>query len=329
MPTPPLSEEKKQRIVDLIGKGYSNAEISAVLGVASGSASKVRCELRAQHNKVCTVESAAREIQQPQVQESKCDLSGLHILLPDAHFPEIHWPTWRAILDFLNRNKVRGLTWTGDQLDLSEISHHNRDNPGLRGKGALRANLDGFADLLDALDSLLPPDAHKVWHRGNHERFVQDLYEANPELESMLDVEEHLKLTERGYITYKLGKMSELGKLGIIHGDSVGSGKYIAAKVVETYCRPMVFGHVHTASSATKVGAASKTDKWMAWSLPTMGTVNPAFARNRPNAHTNGFGIVELRPDGNFNLYTVITDSETGEFSYGGQLYSGRQYVGV
>lgn len=246
-----------------------------------------------------------------------------YLLLPDTHFPEIHWPTWRAVLDFLSRNAVDGVTWTGDQLDLAEISHWNKDKPGLRGNGALRSNLDGFNLLLNEVDARLKEDAKRVWHRGNHERCIQDFYESNPELEGMFDLEDELHLKDRGYRVYKLGAMSELGSLAIIHGDSVGSGKYIANKLVESHCTNIVMGHVHTASSITKVSASNARRKWMGWTLPTMGTTNPAFARNRPNGHVNGFGIVEVFSDGQFNLYTVITDSQTGTFAYGGQMYTG------
>ncbi|HTV07819.1 MAG TPA: hypothetical protein VMD97_02085 [Candidatus Aquilonibacter sp.] len=247
-----------------------------------------------------------------------------HLLLPDMHFPDYHRGLWRALLNFMERSRVDGVTWMGDQLSLDEISHHNQDKPGLKGKGALRANLDAFAVLLDDVDARLPKGAVKRWHYGNHERFVQDLYDASPELEGMVDLEEHLGLERRGYEIFKLGEMSELGNLGVIHGDQVGSGKYVANKLVEAYCQCIVMGHVHTASSIAKVAAANARRKWIGWTLPTMGTVKPAYARNRVNPHLNGFGIVELMRDGQFNMYTIIADSGTGSFSYGGQFYCGK-----
>jgi hypothetical protein len=246
-----------------------------------------------------------------------------HILLPDLHFPEYHRGLWRAVLAFMDRNRVDGVTWMGDQLSLDEISHHNQHRPGLKGKGALRANLDAFASLLDEIDARLPKGALKRWHYGNHERFVQDLYDANPELEGMVDLEEHLGLEGRGYEIFKLGEMSELGNLGVIHGDQVGSGKYVANKLVEAYCRPIVMGHVHTSSSIAKVAAASAKQKWVGWTLGTMGTVKPAYARNRINPHLNGLAVVELMPNDQFNLYPIIADSGTGSFAYGGQYYCG------
>jgi hypothetical protein len=95
--------------------------------------------------------------------------------------------------------------------------------------------------------------------------------------------------------------------------------KYIANKLVETHCTDIVVGHVHTASSFTKVAAAGKR-KWTGWTLPTMGTVNPSFTRSRPNGHTHGVGLIELIGD-QFNLYTIGTDPITGCFAYGGKVY--------
>ena len=247
-----------------------------------------------------------------------------HLIFPDLHFPAYHRGLWRATLSFLDRNKVDGVTWLGDQLSFDEISHHNKDKPGLKKEGAVRDNLEGFSALLDEVDARLPKDALKRFHYGNHERFIQDLYDVSPELKGLIDLDEHLKLEKRGYEIYRLSEMSELGHLGAIHGDQVGSGKYVANKLVEAYCTNMVMGHVHTASSVAKVAAANARRKWMAWTLPCMCTVNPAYARGRINPHMNGLGIVELmRKTGQFNLYTVIADSGTGSFSYGGQYYSG------
>jgi hypothetical protein len=215
------------------------------------------------------------------------------------------------------------VTWLGDQLDLSEISRWNVSKPGLKKRGALRNNLDAFSSsVLDPIDALLRPNAIKRWHTGNHERAIADLYEGQPELDGMCDLNDYLKLSARGYEIIPLGGMSQLGHLTLIHGDGVGSGKYIANKLVDTHCTNIVMGHVHAASSFTKVAASNSTRKWMGTTLPTMGTINPAFARNRPNGHTNGFGIVELFDD-QFNLYTVVTDTITGKFAYAGEVYGG------
>jgi hypothetical protein len=318
MPTPPLSEAKIKAIQEELAAGeLTQEQIALKLGVGHGTVSKVK-----NNNVKPRIEPVERKPDEA-IATIASFRPGQYLLFPDLHFPEVHWGTWYAGLDFLDRNRVSGVTFTGDQLDLAEISHWNRDRPMLRGRGALRSNLDEFNALLDEVDKRLTPDAEKVWHRGNHERFIQDFYEANPELEGMLDLEEHLKLADRGYRVVKLGGTSHIGELTVLHGDSVGSAKYVANKLVESHCTNVVMGHVHTASSFTKISASNASKKWMGWTLPTMGTTNPAFARNRPNSHMNGFGIVEVVPSGQFNLYTVITDSLTGDFAYGGQVYRG------
>lgn len=311
MATPAISCEKIAAILEARKRGLTIERIAEECGVATGTASKV----------VRAGGPSSPPVVPPVAVSGRVET---HLLLPDIHAPALHGATWRAMLSFLDQNRVDGVTFTGDQLDFAEISHWNKDRAGLRGKGAVRANLDDFNVRLDEIDARLRPGALKRWHDGNHERFVADLYESNPELEGMLDIHEHLRLKERGFEIFRLGQASKLGRLHVIHGDQVGSGKYVAFKAVDSYCRSIVMGHVHTASSFTKVGASDGSDKWMGWTLPTMGTTNPSFARNRPSAHTNGFAIVELTPRGQFNLYTVITDATDGSFAYAGRLYSGR-----
>jgi hypothetical protein len=78
-------------------------------------------------------------------------------------------------------------------------------------------------------------------------------------------------------------------------------------------------GHVHTASMSTKVSQVKSKDKWIGYTLPTLGTVSPKYAKGRPNAWINGFGILEKWPNGFVNIYVPVIFN--GEFSFGGELY--------
>jgi hypothetical protein len=118
------------------------------------------------------------------------------------------------------------------------------------------------------------------------------------------------------------GGVHQIGHLRVIHGDQVGSNIHIAKKLVDVFGCNVVMSHVHSPSSFTRQAAVSQESKWTGFCLPTLGTVNPTFARNRVNAHVNGFGIVEQFGD-RFDLYTIVISG--GQFAYGGRIYGRRK----
>lgn len=247
--------------------------------------------------------------------------TALHVIAFDSHYPAYHRPSWRALLDFTAKNKVDGFTFGGDQLDLNEISHHTKGKPIHRTRGALKRNLDGFDKyILTPVEKTLKPGCEKTWITGNHERFLQDLLDEQPELEGMLDIPGYLRLAERGWKVIELGGHHKIGRLGIIHGETLkGGAANVAKKAVEIWCSNVAFGHHHTAQSYTKAAPAHTGRKWSGTAVPCMGTTNPSYARGSANTHINGFAIAEVRPSRDFNLYTVvITD---GKFSFGGNVY--------
>lgn len=244
------------------------------------------------------------------------------LLLYDVHYPVHSESAWAAVLDFIKHNKVDGVIFGGDALDLAEVAHHTKGKPIYRKQGALATNLAGFChDILDPIDELLPDKKiERVWITGNHERFLEiDLIEDQPELDGMLNLDEALRLRERGYKIIGLGGHHKLGHLYVIHGDQVGGGANPAKKVVDTWCRNIVMGHAHTAQSFTKSSPSHDSERWTGTVLPCLSTTNPGYGRGRDNRWLNGFGIVDLRPDGNFNLYTAIITN--GQFTYAGRTY--------
>lgn len=242
------------------------------------------------------------------------------LLAYDFHYPFYCRHTWVAVLDFLKQNKVDGFVWGGDQLDLSEISHHTKGKSIHRPRGAMARNLRGFDKYgLSKVEALLSPEAARIWITGNHERFLQDLLDEQPELEGMLSIEGHLRLKERGWKVIPLGGHYELGHLTAIHGETVGGGMNPAKKAVEIWCASVVMGHHHTSQAYTKASPVHKKKKWTATVLPCLSTVAPTYGRGRANTWLNGVGIAEVRSSRDFNLYTaIITD---GQFSYGGKVY--------
>lgn len=231
------------------------------------------------------------------------------VLAFDLHYPEHDPQAWACVLDFVRRNDVDGFVFGGDQLDLSCVSHHTVGKGLFRPKGALKANLDGFKrDVLDPLDKALGPGAEKRFLIGNHEAWLtEQLAETNPELDGMLDLAEYLKLDERGYQVIPQGGHTKIGKLVVIHGDTVGGGIHSAKKAAEVYAgSSVVLGHHHTLQTFTRSSPVSQTDKWTATVLPCLSNLSPRYGRNKASQWIHGFGVVHMTPDGSWNLYPVI-----------------------
>jgi predicted phosphodiesterase len=248
----------------------------------------------------------------------------------DIHYPHIHYPTWYAALDFIRQNpdKIAGFLFGGDQHDNAEISHHTAGKPLYRPTGSYAAHTKGFDKILTELENVLPDEAERVWIQGNHDAWVNQLIERQPELSGTLERPLLLNLEERGWQVLELGEGKQLGKLLVIHGEGLtGIGNqasiYHAKKSVESFCCSVLYGHLHTAQSYTKILPHSEKDKWIGYSSPACCTLNPTYLQNRPTAWVNGFTIVELQEPSkklsNFNVYPVIVSN--GSFAFGGNVY--------
>lgn len=252
----------------------------------------------------------------------------LWVAVYDLHHPKYDKPTWNAILDYLSKNKVDGFIFGGDENDNEEISHHNENRPIYHVVGSYKKNTEDFEkEILTPLERRLPKAAKKVIITGNHTRFEQDFIEKHPQLQGILERFETLKLRQRGWQIIPLGHSYKLGKLNVIHGEVLSgygaqAGQYPSRKAVELYGGNVLAGHTHNPQTFTKISPVEHTQKHQGHIAPIAGNTNPSYLRSRPTAWLNGFVIIDVFPDGQFNLYPVIIHK--GRFSYGGKVY-GRQ----
>lgn len=247
------------------------------------------------------------------------------MILADLHHPDYCPPAFNASMSFLERNK-EDIDWVvllGDNMDCTNISRHTKGKPRLRQRGGLAKDFSRFnRDILKPIEARVKPGTKLIFFLGNHEDWLEQWLDENPEFEGMVSFDKILNLTARGWEVVPQGEHRRIGKAYLVHGDGVGSGMHVAKKLVDSFCATAIMGHVHTASCYTKVSHVKSEDKWMGFTLPTMGTVAPKYAKGRPNAFVNGFGIAEVWPNEFLNVYIPIIFD--GTFSYGGQLYHGK-----
>jgi len=258
----------------------------------------------------------------------KKNQSETYLCIYDLHYPFHHKPTFDAALDFLSQNKVDGFLFGGDQFDNQEISPHNRGKGIYKLPGSYRKNTEGFErDILRKLEPALSKEAEKIYILGNHCDWEFQLVERHPELQGTIERPLLLSLEERGWNVVQCGQSYKHGKLTFIHGETLtGVGnqasQYHAKKAVESYCSSVLYGHLHSPQSYTKVLPHDETEKWMAECAPGACEVNPTYLRNRPTAWVNGLVIVEFHPNGNFNIHGCVVSN--GKFAYGGKIYGSK-----
>lgn len=237
----------------------------------------------------------------------------------DIHYPETDFPTLRAILDFCRRNRVGLFVLGGDNLHCESVSRHSKGKPKYRTLGQMKRELDGFRRyVLEPLERVLPKNCEKIWLTGNHEDWLAQMFEEQPELEGLIDFCQYLQLEKRGWTVLKQGEHFKKGHLKWIHGDVLGGSNHIN-KALNTFVENLVYGHFHTSANGTKVLPHSKRHKWQAWAMGCVGKLDSGYLKNRATGWLNQFGVTEFRQGGMFNHYPVTVFN--GVCSYGGRLY--------
>lgn len=245
-----------------------------------------------------------------------------HIILADLHYPETDFRAFRAVLKFLRKNKkkVASVTLLGDALDCQNVSRHSEGKPRLRKRGGWKEDLDGFSeDILRRIEEIVLPGTRLAYVAGNHEDWLQDLLDKQPELEGLLEIPELLKLEEREWKWVEVGGHIERAGFVLLHGDQIGSGIHVAKKAGDLVNGNVIMGHVHRLSMFSRTALVSEKKKHLATTLPCMCTVAPKYAKGQPNAFVVGFGILEEFAVNRANLYIPVIME--GRFSYGGVVY--------
>lgn len=233
----------------------------------------------------------------------------------DLHFPKHNKKLWESILKVCKKIKPDYFIFGGDNLDMDEVNHWELDRGNKRGMEGkrLRRSYDNFqTEILGRLQ--LPDYCRKIFMFGNHELWLEQYIDKIPELEGFAEIERNIDLKDWEIIPYR--QTVKVGKIYFHHGEY--TGKHHASKMVDTFERNIVYGHLHSQQSYTKVTPID-CQPHTAISMPCACEVNPQYMKDRPSAWVNGFGVFYIHPDNNFNIYPVI--SSNGHFIFQGEYY--------
>lgn len=221
-------------------------------------------------------------------------------IITDLHLPEWHdKPTAQAFLDYIEETQPDTVVYGGDFMDMESMSSHggNPSPPKL---------IDEARESRRYLRSAkrVAPHARHILLEGNHEdRLDRWLADNAPALVGTITVPQLLQLDELGIEWITEEKILWLGKLAVIHGKWCND--LHAKKHLLEYGHSSLYGHTHRHQVYTK--GQMNGDVHGAFGMPSACSRDAPYMKGRPAGWTQGFGVVYVRPNRDFNVYTAIT----------------------
>ncbi len=241
------------------------------------------------------------------------------IAWPDTHLPYEDKRAVATALKIKEWYQPDTVIILGDFLDCTPVSHWLKDRNKTKAGLKLKDDFNAGNRLLDKLTK----DINQlVYLEGNHEDWIHDALEKQPEFEGLINLEVGLRFSERAaaglqIIHKRYGQVYNIGKLWFTHGTYTTSSH--AKRHVEAYGRSIVYGHLHDVQLHVKVSPIDIEDKHIGLSLGCLAEKNPQFMENKPNNWVHCIGVGLVRQDGTFNIDPVIISN--GVASYAGKTF--------
>ncbi len=210
------------------------------------------------------------------------------MVCPDAHHPYVDQTAWQVFLKALQTVKPDELVIIGDFLDMLSVSAHPKKP---KDEKKTKTEVDAGNYALDEIQSVYKGKI--VFIFGNHEsRLSRYISSRAPELDDLLNLEDSLRLSERGIEYVPYGEIYRVGELAFTH-DVGRCGVNAARQSLQDFGDNLVFGHSHRASVVYGGTVEGKTHVCM--NVGWLGDYDAIDYRNRHTAKRewqHGFGLV-------------------------------------
>jgi len=244
-----------------------------------------------------------------------------YLYVADNHVPEHDIPAHKAIFKLMEDVNFDGFRVVGDFMDMSPISHWNKNKKKTLETQRLKEHYAIGNVLLDEFDKRLPKNCDKAYFWGNHEDWYKGLIEEMPVLEGLISPTTELNLKERGYKVYEdTNYIERIGRLSVTHG--IYATIYAVRRHIQSFMTNVLFFHTHTIASRTELSSA-KEISIVGYNGGCLCNRAPAYGKNRPNRWEHGFVIVYYLPNGYFYVDNIRIIK--GKFVYNGVLYDGNE----
>jgi predicted phosphodiesterase len=245
-----------------------------------------------------------------------------NVVLPDIHYPHHDEKAVGCVMKIMKDYKPHRIILAGDYLDMEPVSHWIQDKKRVMENKRLMDDYKGANKLLDNLIRVSGKQLKEVIYlHGNHEHWLEQYIDRHPEMEGLIEVENHIKVKDPK-IKLQFVPMNDfykLGKLHITHGLFIN--KYHASKTLESTGRSVMYGHTHDISMFSKMGLI-EDEKHVAMSIGCLTNLSPAYMKNRPHNWIHGMALVDVRKGGRFT--SLVVPIYDGEASIMGKLYKHR-----
>ncbi len=223
------------------------------------------------------------------------------LALFDSHIPH-HIPLG-PVFEFARDFKPDILVLGGDMHDFGSVSHWVSDQSRHLDGGILLENYEELRRiLLDPLRSIVGKKCEKIYLEGNHENWIATVTMQMPNLRGYVELRKNIP---KDYRVVPMNKpYRPNSNLAFIHGTY--SNMYHARKTVENYMTSVIYGHLHTFQTFTKVSPVDNKNFYTAMAIGSLCTLNPAYMKNRPSAWINGLAYGWLGDHNTFSIVPVV-----------------------
>lgn len=247
------------------------------------------------------------------------------LVTPDPQIPYHDTVACRAVELYAADNFFNEWVDLGDFLDLDFLSRHNVGKHRQNAGKILKEHYAAGREVLDRRLAILRrnnPDGAMTMIEGNHDFRVENLLDETPFLEGLVEVEEGLGLKERDVRWVRFwrdGTVHRIGKAGFAHGRYIS--KYHAAKMVETYCDNIFYGHTHDVMEFPKI-MHGRDKVIVGQSMGCLCRYDQSYIKENPKNWQQAFGDFYFLPSGHFTYY--VPRIIEGRFvAPNGRIYSG------
>ena len=231
-----------------------------------------------------------------------------YIVTPDKHFSLADMKAISVVCQAIEIIKPDGYIDLGDTGEWSSVSHwqwKKKKRPPVEYQlPFIEKDIVDVNSGMDIIDESLDKAncKEKYITEGNHDDWMNRFTEEHPYLN--YEFKNVVKLDERGYIFYPIGKYLKVGKLFFYHGHHFGSINHTRNHLVKLGSNIM-YGHHHDLQQSSLTHMDGVKSAWSIGCLKDMGDEKNSWLGNRKHNWSHAFSIVDFFENGYFTVHVI------------------------